>query len=406
MNAAMERNVRLLMVFETSRYLLFWLPVFFLYFSSILPLEDVLLLEAVYYFGLVLLEVPSGWFSDRVGRRVTLLIAMAAQTVGGVLFVTTSSLLPFLVGQLCLAASEAFVSGTNNAMLYDSLSVVGREREIGAQSETMVSRGFLGLAISSLIGGVLAGFDMRIAYALAAAAGIAAFGLAWRMVEPAHPPAADESADRGQVSFFSVFGKLRDGTLLWVFAFAVAMTVFDHVPYEFLQPYIGFLTAGYGQGDYAPTPAVSGCLLCVMMLLASWSATRAMALSDRFGWGPALLLCMALQGAIIVGMMLVLHPAILLLIALRAVPMGLWYPMMNAIVQPKLDRGIRATYLSLQSLAGSLAFSGTLFLASWAVGDVATLNAELMSTVLMVYGIGVVVVLLALLAGIDKLHQD
>ena len=270
----------------------------------------------------------------------------------------------------------------------------------------MVSRGFLGLAISSLIGGVLAGFDMRIAYALAAAASMVAFGLAWRMAEPLHVPIAGESVARDQVSFFSVFRKLRHGTLLWVFVFSVAMTVFDHVPYEFLQPYIGFLTADHGQGDYAPTPAVAGGLLCVMMLLASWSATRSIALSDRLGRGPTLLLCMALQGAIIAGMMLVLHPAILLLIALRSVPMGLWYPMMNAIVQPKLERGIRATYISLQSLAGRLAFPGTLFIASWAVGDVATLSVELMSTVLLVYGIGVVVVLLALLAAIGTLRQE
>jgi hypothetical protein len=331
---------------------------------------------------------------------------MVAQIVGGILFATTSSLLPFLVGQLCLAASEAFVSGTNDAMLYDSLSAVGREREIGTHSQTMVSRGFLGLAISSLIGGVLAGFDMRIAYALTAAAGIVAFGLAWRMVEPTRLPIDGESVARDQVSFFSVFGKLRQETLLWVFVFSVAMTVFNHVPYEFLQPYIGFLTTDHGRGDYAPTPAVVGALLCVMMLLASWSATKSIALGDRLGRGPALLLCMVVQGAIIAGMMLALHPAILLLIVLRSVPMGASYPVINAIVQPKLEREIRATYLSLQSLAGSLAFSATLFIASWAVGDVATLSVEMMSTVLMVYGIGVVVVMLALLATIGKLRQQ
>ena len=57
------------------------------------------------------------------------------------------------------------------------------------------------------------------------------------------------------------------------------------------------------------------------------------------------------------------------------------------------------------SARGSLAFSRTLFLASWTVGDVATLSVELMSTVLMVYGIGVVVVLLALLGAMGELRQ-
>ena len=108
------------------------------------------------------------------------------------------------------------------------------------------------------------------------------------MVEPARLPIAGESVARDEVSFFSVFGKLRHETLLWVFVFSVAMTVFNHVPYEFLQPYIGFLTADHGQGDYAPTPAAAGALLCVMMLLASWSArcpgSQGPNLYRPFGW--------------------------------------------------------------------------------------------------------------------------
>lgn len=56
----------------------FWMPVFFLYFLRYMPLVDVLRLEAVYYLGVVLLEVPSGYFSDRFGRKLTLLISNAA----------------------------------------------------------------------------------------------------------------------------------------------------------------------------------------------------------------------------------------------------------------------------------------------------------------------------------------
>ena len=45
------------------------LPVFFLYFSSHLSLSEVLRLEALYCLAVVVLEAPSGYFSDRVGRR-------------------------------------------------------------------------------------------------------------------------------------------------------------------------------------------------------------------------------------------------------------------------------------------------------------------------------------------------
>jgi MFS family permease len=38
-------------------------------------MSRVLRLEAIYYIAVVILEVPSGYFSDRFGRRQTLLIA-------------------------------------------------------------------------------------------------------------------------------------------------------------------------------------------------------------------------------------------------------------------------------------------------------------------------------------------
>lgn len=38
-------------------------------------MSRVLRLEAIYYIAVVFLEVPSGYFSDRFGRRQTLLIA-------------------------------------------------------------------------------------------------------------------------------------------------------------------------------------------------------------------------------------------------------------------------------------------------------------------------------------------
>ena len=52
-----------------------WMPVFFLFFLSKVAFDEVLLLGSVYYLGVVFFEVPSGYFSDRFGRRRTLVYA-------------------------------------------------------------------------------------------------------------------------------------------------------------------------------------------------------------------------------------------------------------------------------------------------------------------------------------------
>jgi len=84
------------------------MPVFFLYFSQRLSLSQVLRLEAIYYLCIVLVEVPSGYFSDRYGRRLTLLIASAALFVAYVIFFFGDNFGEFAVAQAFLAVGLAF----------------------------------------------------------------------------------------------------------------------------------------------------------------------------------------------------------------------------------------------------------------------------------------------------------
>ncbi|MFB6262202.1 MAG: MFS transporter, partial [Bradymonadaceae bacterium] len=58
----------------------FWMPIFFLFFAEFVSLGRVLTLEAIYYAGVVCLEVPSGYVSDAVGRRGTLAVSALSLT--------------------------------------------------------------------------------------------------------------------------------------------------------------------------------------------------------------------------------------------------------------------------------------------------------------------------------------
>ena len=76
----MSRNVALYPLYVAFFGTMAWIPIFFLFFSQHLSLEQVLQLEAIYYVSVVLLEVPSGYFSDVVGRRATLLVSTIAMS--------------------------------------------------------------------------------------------------------------------------------------------------------------------------------------------------------------------------------------------------------------------------------------------------------------------------------------
>jgi len=96
---------------------------------------------------------------------------------------------------------------------------------------------------------------------------------------------------------------------------------------------------------------------------------------------------MNVQLAIIGAMGAMLSTWVMALILLRTVPMAIGSPLALAEIHPRVPTSVRATYLSLQSLAGRLAFSACLALSSRAVGA-REVSHEAMSGVLLAFAAG------------------
>ena len=210
----------------------FWMPVFFLYFTSLFSLEKVLvssaaltmacalflfgsgfaifavaqallaagvldrpwvighsgegilLLEAIYYAAVVLLEVPSGHFSDKFGRRPTLLVSSAALTMACALFLFGSGFAIFAVAQALLAAGVSFNSGTDTSFHFDSLAALGKEAEFAGREARATGYAFTAGAVTAFLGGAVATLELRYAYGLSLLSALATFGIIVATVEP------------------------------------------------------------------------------------------------------------------------------------------------------------------------------------------------------------------------------
>ncbi|MGI9406280.1 MAG: MFS transporter, partial [Hyphomicrobiaceae bacterium] len=106
----MSRNLLLYPWYQAARNLLFWQGVWFLYFEQVLSAQEAILLAAAYDIANVLLEVPSGYFSDAIGRRTTLIISAIANIAGCLLFFIGGTLATFLAAQFLLGVHIAFNS--------------------------------------------------------------------------------------------------------------------------------------------------------------------------------------------------------------------------------------------------------------------------------------------------------
>lgn len=377
-----ERYQRYASLAEAS----FWVPVFFIYFAALLPLSDVLVLEGLYFLCVVLVEVPSGWIGDRIGRRPTLLVGASFMAVSHLLLLAgptlvgvsmaggpepgrTSLFLVFAIGQGLRAAGIAFRSGTDTALHHDSLEAGGAVQEFADREARAAKRRFLGASLAALIGGGIAMIDLRLPYLLSFIVAVLMFIVVWGMREPNTADSRTKAQLPRQIA--SCVGQWRQGILLLLFVYVAMMLVLNHIPYEYFQPYIkSVLHADWS--EQVAIPAITGLHVAVTFWLASLAGARSIRLRNRIGLWGVLLVATALQAVTIGLMAWVLSPIIVGVLLLRSCPRAIMTPPLNAAVTGAVPVTIRATYLSMQSLAGRLAFSLTLFMLTMAVAAGAT----------------------------------
>jgi MFS family permease len=345
----------------------FWVPVFFLYFTGELGLDGALVLEAVYYLAVAVAEVPSGYFSDRLGRRVTLvlssgwfILAYAAFWWGGEPWV-------FVVAQILLALGVSFKSGTDTAYHLELLEMVALRSEFKEREARLARMRLTAGAGGAVLGGLAGVWALSAAYGLACGAATVALMVAWSL--PQSSP-LNERAQGPRQQLGAVFNAIRrrsDGgpPLGWLFGVSVLAVALAHVPYQLYQPYLNLVALSTVD---MPTSLLTGVHAAFALLIAAPMAGASAKLARLLGLRRLLLLALIAQVCVIGLMAIMVHPAVAVLLALRSVPMAVVRSPLDAAVAVEVPAALRATYLSVQSLAGRLAYAIVLGVMSAVVG--------------------------------------
>lgn len=396
MNDKLEKNVQLYPYFRLASDALAWLPVFFLFFSQYLSLSEVLVLEAIYYIAVVFAEVPSGYFSDRFGRCRTLWISCLALIACYGFFLVGESFHALAIGQVLLAFSLAFRSGTDTSLLYESLAALGRGGEYGDREAKAGQYGFLATAIAALAGGVAGGVNLSLPYWISLASAFATLLVVTQFTEPQRQPLVQDGGNAEKIAVTNQVGPqsfmqqladcfryLRTPILAALFVYYVYLYMIVHIPYEFYQPYLALLDDGNRLSGYS-APLIAGVLFAMTAVVGSFASKYSMALLRRFGLVGLLGGAALLELLVIASMAIWLHPLLALLVILRSGPMAVVVAPVNSIIAPLIEDSHRATFLSIRSLAGRLAFSVMLAGFAWLLPHDSAIEWEALSLVLRV----------------------
>ena len=373
----MERNLRVIGVHYALAHALAWLPVFVLFTRRHHGLDGAVTLAAIYYLAAVTLEVPSGWFSDRVGRVITLRLgAIAWIGAHAVFLVADTSFLAVAAGQCLMALGFSALSGTDVALHYDSLEALDRADEYEDRQSRVAARGYLSGTVGTIAGGALGLLDLRLAFGAALVTAVAQLVTAFALEEPPTHQHA-EPFHRQLAQCGALLGQRFLG---WLFIYWVGMVVLEHVAFTLSQPY---LTEALGRSsdDLGATPMVVGLQFASSSAVGALAAATAPRVRRRLGLPTTLFLLAALSATVVTVMGTVIHAAVIGLLVLRSVHGAAAPVLMTADAAPLVKAHHRATYFSIHSLAGRLAYSSVLFGVAAAVGDDLTASLRVLAGV-------------------------
>ena len=115
-------------------------------------------LQSWFMLWIFLLEIPTGVFGDAKGKKKSVLIGYTLTAVGMIVYTLVPNFYLFMLAEFIFAAGIAFISGSEEAWLYDTVNrfkLGDKYREINATRQALH---MVGMIVASLIFGVVAPF--------------------------------------------------------------------------------------------------------------------------------------------------------------------------------------------------------------------------------------------------------
>jgi MFS family permease len=163
----MARNIRLLSIhylFSGFKFHFAFMPIYFAQVTGSYTLATAVLSAAT--ITSALMDIPTGVFSDKMGRKFTLVLASVLSTLGTACYAFATGSAGLFVGAVFCGLSQCLFNGNNNALLYESLKSAGQESQFHHYQGRAASMVSLALGLAALCASFLTGHGLRVLFIL------------------------------------------------------------------------------------------------------------------------------------------------------------------------------------------------------------------------------------------------
>jgi MFS family permease len=277
----LNSNIAKLYAFSFLQMTLFPMAIITLFWKDRigLSLTQILLLQGILSVVMVIMEYPSGYISDRIGYRAALTIATVTGVIGWGVYSAASSFSHVLAAEMLLGISLSFISGSDSALLFETLKTTGREQEYARHQGRMSGYGQAGEALGALFAGALYAAAPLLPFMLQVGVWLLALLLTRTLVEPAREQhrTASHLAEAWRTARYAFLDnpRLRATILL-----NTVLGIASFYPVWLIQPYMQH--AGVPLGWFGPVWTGANLTVAVCALashrLRSWLGERSMVL--------------------------------------------------------------------------------------------------------------------------------
>lgn len=336
------------------------------YESNGLSMKDIMVLQAVYSIAIVVLEIPSGYLADVIGRKKTLILGAIFGTFGFATYSFSYGFMGFLIAEIILGIGQSCISGADSAMLYDSLLERGEEKKYSRYEGRIISLGNISEAIAGIAGGLLAGITIRAPYIAQSFIAFIALPAAITLVEPSRkvPLIKAGIMEIVHIARFALFG---DRALRRNILFSAIIGCSTLTMAWFAQPFFDYADIEIGWYGLLWTT------LNLSVALTSYTAHR---LESKLGqrWSILIIALTIPLGYLALGRFHMSSGLIILYIFYLV--RGYATPVLKDYINRVTDSHIRATVLSVRNFIIRLLFAFTGPLLGW-VKDIYSLPQAL-----------------------------
>ncbi len=342
-------NIWKLSILRGLAFAWFPIPTIILFYQSHgVGLEQAVLLKTILSLSILLLEVPSGYVADRLGRRFCLVVGSAIWLCGWLFYCTGNSFSLFAIAEILSGIAVSLISGADTAIAYETLLQLNKASVYRAFEGRLIAIAGITEAVCGLIGAAIAEVNLVYPFYLQTICLALYLSISCKLIEP---KCQIEKADRqhflsSKAIIANVFA--NQPNLLWLILLSSTFSTATFL--------IVWLSQGYFQLIDLPITAM-GWTWGIFHLLMSLASINARCLENRLGTKKALLVLIILLSVAYLLLSSINNLSGIFFIALIYIVRGVRSPLTLNLINQRVPSSIRATVLSLSSFSFHLGFA-------------------------------------------------